>query len=122
MVVLGFVLVKTGCLKGMGEPVELGSFFLGMSLFASIGFIAFRCRVWSDGCGAFLRGRPASLQPGPSAGRVLCNSVQSFLAIASVCVVALVTALWYQGRLDLVVQALEFIVGKLGKLVNALLQ
>ncbi len=119
-VILGYVLVDTGWLRGLGGPVELGSFILGISLAGSIWHIAFRIHIWTEAARAFFRGRPAALNPGPSAAQMLWNFIRSNLQIMGVFVTAIVTGLEYEGRHDVVVQIAEIIVTRMGRIVAAL--
>lgn len=118
--VLSLVLVRTGLLSEFNTQVDFASLMLGGSIFASIGFIAFRLHVWSDGSGAFFKARPASLKESPSPFKVLVDSSASFFRIVVVVITVAVTTLEYYDRHDVVMGALEFVVTKMGKLVTAL--
>jgi hypothetical protein len=106
MLVLSLVLVRTGLLSEFSTPVEYALLLLGGSIFASIGFIVFRLRVWTAGMGAFFKARPASQKESPSPYFVLLDSVASFIRIVVVGVTVVVTTLEYYDRHDLAVQAI----------------
>ncbi len=120
LLVLSIVIVQTGSLRTPGALLDLGSFVFGISLIAGIGFLAFRFRVWGGSARMLFLARPAALQSGPSALQVFANAVASFAMSIGVVTTAIVTALEYWGRHDLVMQALELIVSKSERLVNAL--
>lgn len=120
LLVLSIVIVQTGSLRTPGALLDLGSFVFGISLIAGIGFLAFQIGVWGNNTRTLFQARPASLQPGLSAFHQLWNALASFAMSGGVVTTAIVTALEYWGRHDLVMQALDFIVNKMGKIVNAL--
>ncbi len=91
-----------------------------VALIISIGFLAFRLRVWGGNTRALFQARSTASQPGPDAFQGFANGFQSFAMSLGVFITAIVTALEYWGRHDLVMQALDFIVNKMGKIVNAL--
>jgi hypothetical protein len=120
LLVLSLVIVRTGLLTELNTPVEFASLLLGGSIFASVGFIAFRLRVWSDGSGAFFRARPASSKESPSPFQVFLDSSASFIRIVGVVITAVVTTLEFFDRHDLVIGTLLLIATRMGRIVNAL--
>ncbi|MDE3088497.1 MAG: hypothetical protein KGJ80_03820 [Chloroflexota bacterium] len=121
LMLLSIVLMQTGLLRTFSGTVELGSFFFGVCLLASIGFLAFQVRVWGGNTRAIFNARPASLIPGPSAFQVVRNGVGSSLAIIGIIICAIVVALEYEGRHDVVVRVWDLSAGKTEKLIYFLL-
>lgn len=113
--------VQHGLLRSLGGPLDLDSFLFGVSLISSIGFIIFRMRVWGGNTRTFFMARPASLQPGPSGCQLFLNALISSAAIAGVLITVVVVVLEYYRRHDVVVQVLDWILNKMGKIINVLL-
>ncbi len=121
LVILSIVLVRTHCLSILDGQVDLESLIYGGALVASIGFIAFQCRIWSGDCGAMLKKRSASFNAGPSSLDGMCSSGRAFLKLLGIPATIIITVLEFQGRHDIVMQFLFYVGGKLSKLIAFLI-
>ncbi len=105
----------------IAEPnLDLPSFLFGAVLVGCVGYLVFRIRVWRSDANKIFEARKASLKDGPSAFKVMSDSLVSLLFMVGIVGFIFVVVMEYIGRHEDLVAMADWIATKGGRLVEVL--